>query len=116
MAFVTREQARVPQRKTETLTIEEFDAPLRVAKPSASLTLYLREARADFASTEAITRMVADMLVDETGAYLVPLEAAPDFLKGISSESLTALVLKCLSLVNASSGGAPGNPKPSTSA
>lgn len=115
MRYLTRDQARTPKRETEHVLLPEFSAPVLLAKPSASLAVRLREGKLDMSSSEAITAMVADMLVDEAGARMFTGEEVPGFLEGISAESLTAIVTKCLEMYT-SKGGAQGNSKPSTSA
>lgn len=114
MRYLTKDQVRAPKRETESLALPEYSAPFLLAKPSASLAVRLREGKLDLAGTEAITAMVADMLVDESGARMFTPDEVPGFLDGISAESLTAIVTKCLDM-HASKGGAQGNSKPSTS-
>lgn len=115
MRHLTKEQARAPKRDTESLSLPEYSAPLLLAKPSASLAIKLREGKVDLRSAEAITAMVADMVVDEDGARMFAPEDVASFLEGISADSLTALVTKCFEM-HAPKGGAPVPQKPSTSA
>jgi hypothetical protein len=114
MRYLTKDQSRAPKRDTKPLSLPEYSAPLLLAKPSASLAIRLRETKS-FHSAEAITAMIADMLVDEDGARLFTAEEVPVFLEGISADSLTALVTTC-SEMYVGKGGAPGNSQPSTSA
>jgi hypothetical protein len=115
MRSLTRDQIRSPRRETEPVSLPEFSAPVLVAKPSADLALRLREGKLDMRSAEAITAMVADMLVAEDGTRMFTVGEVPAFLEDISADSLTALITKCLELYT-NKGGAPGNSKPSTSA
>jgi hypothetical protein len=114
MRPLTKEQARNPKRETEPISLPEYNAPLLLAKPSADLALRLREGKVNLGSAEAITAMLADMLVDEDGTRMFSLDDVPSFTQGISSESLTAIVTKCFEM-HTSKVGALGNPKPSTS-
>lgn len=116
MRYLTKDQARAPKRDTKPLTLPEYGSPLLLAKPSASLAIRLREGSGSFHSAEAITAMIADMLVGEDGARLFTPEEVPGFLDGISADSLTALVTTCAEMYAGKGGGAPGNSKPSTSA
>jgi hypothetical protein len=115
MRYLTKEQARCPKRQVEPLDLPEYSAPLLLAKPSASLAVRLRESNANFASAETIRAMVADMLVDEDGAHMFSADDVPAFLEGISAESLRTIAERCFAMFSGK-GGAPGNPKPSTSA
>jgi hypothetical protein len=116
MRYLTKDQARAPKRDTESISLSEYSAPLLLAKPSASLVVSLRERRADFASTEALTAMVADMAVGEDGARIFSHEEVPAFLEGISADSLNALMTKCFEMMAPRKAGDSGNSKPSTSA
>ena len=115
MRPLTREQARAPRRATEPLTLQEYSAPLLLAKPSAGLAIRLRESKATFHSAEAISAMVADMLVDEDGVRIFSPEDVPAFLEGISADSLNALVTKCAEMY-AGKAAAPVPQTPSPSA
>lgn len=114
MAKTTKAHLLAPKRKTEELKIPEFDAPLLVAEMSGGAALRLRQSKVELGSDEGLTAMVADMLVDESGARLFSPEEVPGFLDGISLTSTTALIKKCLEMQ--APGGDPGNSKPSTSA
>jgi hypothetical protein len=113
--YLTKDQSRAPKRDTMHLSLPEYSAPLLLAKPSASLAIRLRESKSTFHSAEAITAMIADMLVTEDGARLFTPEEVPAFLEGISADSLTRIVTTC-SEMYVGKGGDPGNSKPSTSA
>jgi Fe-S cluster assembly iron-binding protein IscA len=116
MRHLTKEQVRAPRRDTESISLPEFSAPLLLAKPSASLVMSLRERKVDFASTAALTAMLADMAVDEDGARLFSPEEVPAFLEGISADSLNALMTKCFEMQAPRKAGDSGNSRPSTSA
>lgn len=115
MRHLTRDQARAPKRDTESISLPEYSAPLLLAKPSADLVVGLRERKLDFGSRESLTSMVADMVVDESGSPMFAPEDVPAFLKGISADSLTLLMNKCVEMMSRKAGDV-GNSKPSTSA
>ena len=113
MTFATKAQALGLKRPTKELKIPELDAPLLVAEMSGRAALQLQKTAGDIETR--LTLMVADMLVDESGARLFSLEDVPNFLERISVDSSTALLKACTAM-RAPEGGDPGNSKPSTSA
>lgn len=114
MRPLNKEQIASPRRETDSITIPEYSAPLLLAKPSASLAVGLRSRKVAFDSEEAISAMFADMLVDEDGARLLTLERVPNFLEGISAESLRAIAERCFAMLAGKSGAqVPSTPSPS---
>jgi len=115
MRPLTREQARAPKRETQPITIPEYNAPLLLAKPSASLAVRLREGKGDLFSEANVTAMLSDMLVDEEGEPLFSPDDVPThLLPRISMDSLNTIVTTCFEMY-ANKGGAPVPPKPSPS-